>query len=123
MTEIKEEDIQMSPDTHAECVFNTHTYVLVINSKISRKDLFDYPPELKQLKQQILQDHEDAKKWNDLPDEFCHTSLEDMVKYAEERQIVKRLEEFVKEKASSKRPFMSYEVWKELKYQILEGEK
>jgi len=57
MTKIKieEENVQMSPSTHAECVFDFN-YVLVIDSKIPIKDLFDYPQELVQLKQQILQD-------------------------------------------------------------------
>jgi len=53
---LTEDDIAMSPDTHAECCFSEGTYVLVINSKIPRKGLFDYPEELKQLKQQILAD-------------------------------------------------------------------
>jgi len=53
--EIKEEDIQISPDTHAECVFSNHNYVLVINTgiPIDPDNLFE-SKEAEQLKQQIL---------------------------------------------------------------------
>ncbi len=47
----------------------------------------------KKLKQQILQDHEDAKKWNELENAKTHEAL---TQYAKNRQIVKRLEEHIK---------------------------
>jgi len=62
---LTEDDIAMSPDTHAECCFSEGNYVLVINSKIPTGELFTYPIKLADLKQQILDDQEKAEKWDE----------------------------------------------------------
>ncbi len=63
---LTEDDIEMSPDTHAECCFSNHNYVLVINSKIPTGELFDYPQKLIELKAQILDDHEIVERLKEI---------------------------------------------------------
>jgi len=43
---------------------------------------------------------EDAEKWGELPDEFCRVDLDDMLEYAEDRQIKLRLKKRIEELSS-----------------------
>lgn len=73
--DIKKEQIEFSPSTHAECVFNTHTYILMIDTKIpiDVDNYFKIPPEALTLKDYIL--HCQDRKV------FCEVSKE-LIDYA-----------------------------------------
>jgi len=63
---------------------------------------FDTIEEATQLKQQILQDHEDAKKLKGLEEYYTNLSgLEQYKQWQKDRQIVKRLELWAKSNAEN----------------------
>jgi len=114
MAEIKDEDIEFSPSTHAECVFNTHTYVIVIDTKIpiDVDNYFKIPPEALELKKYILQ-CQDRKI-------FCEVSKE-LIDYAigygtirlsklpENEKIIKEITEYAEQLRYSK-PTISWQL-------------
>ena len=77
--------------------------IIVLASDLTKQEIY-------QLKKQILQDHEDAKKHRDLQqscqDGIAHVLfLDDIGKFKKDRQIVKRLEKTIKEIGSLEKYF------------------
>jgi len=113
MVEIKEEDIEIinrdKPDHNIR-------YLYVHTHGGFSKELCD------QLKQQILQDHEDAKKWQKLCNqEACN--IGEHLNAQKDRQIVKRLEERIDHWKGFRANFWSHSDVKRELQKILEGEK